>query len=108
MVAAANVIRATPYIPIPSGRSQASVATIATFRGAGRIGSADSLLRAIEPPACPYPEFTPALSASLDRTLKLKHSNLLVIAEQRGTTADVLKNLKFRISRLTPLLARPM
>lgn len=63
-------------------------------------------LRGIEANALPvagvYP--LPMVSASLIERLRLKHSNLLIVSKNNaGVRQTFFKNLKFRISRLTPL-----
>ena len=63
-------------------------------------------LRAIEAGKLPVSGIYPLalVSASLIERLKLKHPNLLVISKNSaGLRQTFFKNLKFRISRLTPL-----
>lgn len=63
-------------------------------------------LRGIEANALPvagvYP--LPMVSASLIERLRLKHANLLIVSKNNaGVRQTFFKDLKFRISRLTPL-----
>ncbi len=63
-------------------------------------------LRVIEAASLPVSGIYPLalVSVSLIERLKLKHSNLLVISKNSaGLRQTFFKNLKFRISRLTPL-----
>jgi hypothetical protein len=63
-------------------------------------------LRAIEAASLPVSGIYPLalVSVSLIERLKLKHSNLLIISKNSaGLRQTFFKNLKFRISRLTPL-----
>ena len=63
-------------------------------------------LRAIEAANLPVAGIYPLalVSASLIERLKLKHSNLLIISKNSaGLRQTFFKNIKFRISRLTPL-----
>ena len=63
-------------------------------------------LRAIETAGLPVSGIYPLalVSVSLIERLKLKHSNLLIISKNSaGLRQTFFKNLKFRISRLTPL-----
>lgn len=63
-------------------------------------------LRAIEAAAMPVSGIYPQalVNVALIERLKLKHSNLLIITKNTaGLRQTFLKNLKFRISRLTPL-----
>jgi len=66
----------------------------------------DPPLRAIEAANLPVSGIYPLalVSASLIERLKLKHPNLLIISKNSaGLRQTFFKNLKFRISRLTPL-----